>query len=126
DLADRLRPVVVQPERLAVAHDRRHRQERLDLVAYDDRAATGSASTVWLREGLVQVDVDDVETHVAGPRDSAHRVQVRAVVVEERARVVEDLLYVLDVLVEETQRRRVREHQPGRPLVHELPEMRNV
>ena len=39
---------------------------------------------------------------------------------------MEDLLYVLDVLVEETQRRRVREHQPGRPLVHELPEMRNV
>ena len=46
------------------------------------------------------------------------RVQVRAVVVEERAGVVEDPRDLLDALVEEAERRRVREHEPGRPLVH--------
>ena len=37
-------------------------------------------------------------------RDAADRVQVRAVVVEERAGVVEDLRDLLDVLVEEAER----------------------
>ena len=38
-LADRLRPVVVEPEPLAVADDRGHRQERLEPVADRDRPA---------------------------------------------------------------------------------------
>ena len=46
------------------------------------------------------------------------RVQVRAVVVEERARVVEDPRDLLDALVEEPERRRVREHEAGGALVH--------
>ena len=66
----------------------------------------------------MQVVVDDVEAHVAGPRDPDDGVQVRAVVVEERAGVVEDLRDVLDPLVEEPERRGVRQHEPGRPLVH--------
>ena len=117
-LADRLRAVVVEPERVAVPHDRGHRQERLELLADGDRPAARAAAAVRLRERLVQVDVDDVEAHVAGPRDPADGVQVRAVVVEERAGVVEDLRDLLDVLVEEAERRRVRQHQPGGALVH--------
>ena len=65
----------------------------------------------------MQVDVDDVEAHVAGPRDAADGVQVRAVVVHERAGGVEDVADLLDVLVEEAERRRVREHQAGGVLV---------
>jgi len=70
----------------------------------------------------VQVVVDDVEAHVAGPRDPAHGVQVRAVVVEQRARAVEDPRHLLDRLVEEAERGRVREHEAGRPLVDPLAE----
>ena len=70
-----------------------------------------------LRERLVQVDVDDVEAHVARPRDPADGVQVRAVVVHERADAVEDRGDLLDVLVEEAERRRVGQHQPGGVLV---------
>ena len=62
--------------------------------------------------------MDDVEAHVAGPREADDRVQVRAVVVEECAGLMEDPRDLLDALVEEAERRRVREHQPGRPLVH--------
>ncbi len=62
--------------------------------------------------------MDDVEPHVAGARDPDDGVEVRAVVVEERAGVVKDPRDLLDALVEEAERRRVREHQPGGPLVH--------
>ena len=48
-----------------------------------------------------------------GPRDPADGVEVRAVVVQERAGLVEDPRDLVDVLVEEPERRRVREHQPG-------------
>ena len=65
----------------------------------------------------MQVVVDDVEAHVAGPRDPADRVQVGAVVVEERARVVEDPRDLDDPLVEQPERRRVGQHQPGGALV---------
>ena len=83
------------------------------MLADGDRAAAGAAAAVRLRERLVQVDVDDVEPHVAGPRDAADGVQVRAVVVHQRAGVVEDVADLLDVLVEETERRGVRQHQAG-------------
>ena len=70
--------------------------------------------------------MDDVEAHVAGPRDPDHRVQVRAVVVEERTRLVEDPRDLLDALVEEPERRGIREHEPGRALVHLAPEILEV
>ncbi len=100
------------------ADDLRRGQERLEDVAYRDRPTAGPAAAVWLGERLVQVDVDDVEAHVAGPHDPADRVQVGAVVVHERARAVEDALDLLDPLVEESERRRVREHQRRRLAVH--------
>ena len=61
--------------------------------------------------------MDDVEAHVSGPRLADDGVEVGAVVVEERAGRVEDLRHFDDVLVEEAQGRRVRQHQPGRALV---------
>ena len=67
--------------------------------------------------------MDDVEAHVARPRDPADGVEVGAVVVEERARVVEDRGDLPDVLVEEAERRRVREHEAGRTLVHLRPQV---
>ena len=77
----------------------------------------GPAAAVRLRERLVQVDVHDVEAHVARARDAADGVQVGAVVVHERAGAMEDARDLLDVLVEEAERRRVREHEPRRVLV---------
>ena len=116
-LPDRLRPVEVEAEALAVAHDRGHGQVRLERLADRDRAAARAPAAVRLRERLVQVVVDDVEAHVAGPRDPADGVEVRAVVVHERADTVEDPRDLLDALVEEPERRRVREHEPRGRLV---------
>ena len=72
-----------------------------------------AAAAVRLRERLVQVEVDDVEAHVARARDAHHGVEVRAVVVERRADVVHDLRDLLDVRVEDAERVRVGEHQAG-------------
>ena len=110
-LADRPRPFVVEPEDIAVAHDGRHRQERLEALADSDRPATRAPTAVRLRERLVQVEVHDVEAEVAGPGDAADRVQVRAVVVHQRAGLVKDPRDLLDSLVEETEGGRVGQHQ---------------
>ena len=112
-----LRPVEVVAEAVASTDDLRHRQERLQDVADGDRPTARAAAAVRLRERLVEVDVDDVEAHVAGPRDAADGIEVRPVVVHEGAGAVEDPLHLLDPLVEETERRRVREHEAGRRLV---------
>ena len=72
-----------------------------------------AAAAVRLRERLVQVEVDDVEAHVARARAPHHRVEVRAVVVERRARVVDERGDLLDVRVEQPERVRVGEHQAG-------------
>jgi hypothetical protein len=74
----------------------------------------------------VQVDVDDVEAHVAGPGDPADGVQVRAVVIHQRSSAVEDRRDLLDVLVEEAQRRGVGQHQPGGVLVDPAPQVVDV
>ena len=70
--------------------------------------------------------MDDVEAHVAGPGLADHRVQVGAVVVEQRSSRMEDLGDLDDVLVEEPYRGRVRQHQPGGSLVHLRPQVVQV
>ena len=55
--------------------------------------------------------MDDVEAHVARARAAHDGVEVRPVVVERRADAVDDLRDLLDVLVEQPERVRVREHQ---------------
>ena len=76
----------------------RRRGARQSASAGTARAVLGrrpdpprTAAAVRRGEGLVQVRVDDVDAHVAGPGDADEGVEVRAVVVEERANVVEDL-----------------------------------
>ena len=93
--ADRLGPLEVEVEARPAAvvalapHHLRPRQEGLDPLGDRDRPGAGAAAAVRLAEGLVQVDVDDVEAHVAGARVAHHRVEVGAVVVERPARLVD-------------------------------------
>ncbi len=77
--------------------------------------APGPPPPCGVREGLVQVHMDDVEAHVAGPHLAQDRVQVRAVVVQEPARIVHDARDLLDAALEHAERRRIRQHDAGRP-----------
>ncbi len=121
-LADRARPVEVEVEArpravvAVAAHHLRGGQEGLDAVGHRNRPGAGPAAAVRLRERLVQVEVDDVEARVARAHDAHDGVQVRAVVVERGAHVVDDPGDLLDVAVEQPERVRVREHQAGHVL----------
>ena len=77
----------------------------------------GTAAAVGLGEGLVQVEVHDVEAHVPGPADAHDRVEVGAVVVERGAHVVDDPGDLLDPVLEQPERRGVGEHQAGHVVV---------
>jgi len=61
----------------------------------------------------VQVHVNHIEAHVARLHLAENRVQVRAVVIQQSARIVHRLVYLLDVLLEHTKRGRVGKHEAG-------------
>ena len=123
---DRLRTVMVEEEPGAVALDRRRGQvggqRRLD----PDGARPGPSAAVRGRERLVEVEVDDVEPHVARPHQAEQRVQVGAVHVEERARVVDDLRDLDNLFLEEPERVGVGEHQRGAVVVDQFREVAHV
>ena len=79
-------------------------------LGHRDGARAGAPAAVRGRERLVQVEVHDVEAHVAGAHDTEDRVQVRAVVVEQAADLVDGRGDRVDLLFEEPERVRVREH----------------
>ena len=103
---ERLFPVVA-----LTASDRR-RQIVQKPRAGDDGACTRSAATVWLREGLVQVRVNDVETQVAELDPSDNGVEVGAVAVHNAAGVADDPGYIQDIRVEEAKSAGQGYHQP--------------
>jgi len=76
-----------------------------------DRACAGAAAAVRCGERLMQVTVDAVKAHVTGTDDAHDGVEVRAVVIAQAARIVNDLRDLEDVLVENTDGVRVRQHQ---------------
>jgi murein tripeptide amidase MpaA len=115
-LADRaLRRLHVVGRRitLTLLVDDRVGQELRQVGAYADRACPRPAAAVWGREGLVQVEVHDVDAEVAGTDDAEDGVEVGAVVVDQPAGIVDDLDDLLDVLVPQAERVRVGDHQRG-------------
>ena len=98
------------PEALTGAHGTRTGEQFDETRRHRDRAGSRSAAAVGGGEGLVQVEVDDVEAHVARADNAEDRVQVGAVVVEEPAGVVDHLGDLDDVFFEQAEGVRVREH----------------
>src|SRR3989442_6247561 len=77
-----------------------------------DRAGTGPPSAVRRRECLVKVQVNDVETHIAGPRLAEEGVHVRPVIIHQASGVVDRLRYLDDLSLEEAERVWNRVHHP--------------
>ena len=105
---------------LAIAHNvetavfellhARHRQELDEPLGHADRTGTGTASAVRGGEGLVEVEMHDVEAHVAGTDHAQQRVHVGAVVVEQAAAFVNERRDLLDILLEQAERVGVGHH----------------
>ena len=80
------------PSRFSVLGVHRVRgQVGREVRAHADRADARAAATVRDAERLVQVEVRDVATELAGPRVAEQRVEVGAVDVDLAAGVVHDL-----------------------------------
>src|SRR5437899_2747079 len=88
------------------------------------RTGTGPPSAVRRRECLVKVQVNDVETHIAGPRLAEESVHVRPVVIHQAPGLVDRLRYLDDLPLEEAEGVWNREHHPrgilGGQLLHRL------
>ena len=99
--------------------DRRVRQERHQVGFDAHRAGAGATPSVGRGEGLVQVHMNRVEAHVAGPADAHKGVEIGPVVVQHRPRGVDHLRNIQYLALEQAQGVGVRQHQgrnPGRQL----------
>ena len=97
-----------------LAHDLPVGQKIAQKRLHAHRAAAGAAAAMGRGEGLVQVEMHHVKAHVAGAGDAHDGVEVGAIVVAEAAGFVDDLGDLQYVLVKDSQRVGVGEHQPRR------------
>src|SRR5207253_8741620 len=80
--SDQLRTVILKTESYIGELHRGDWEEGNQMGLHANRAGSRASAAVRGGEGLVQVEVDDVEAHVAGPRYTHQRVEVGAVVVD--------------------------------------------
>ena len=66
----------------------------------------------------MQVEVDNVEAHIAGAGNAHNGVQVGAVVIAQAACLMDDVRNFKNVAVKKADGVRVRQHQPCRCVVH--------
>ena len=83
------------------------------MLGHAHRTYAGTAAAVRRGESLVQVDVHDVEAHVAGTGVTHDGVEVGAVVVAEAARLMHDVDELADDGVEHARILRVRVKIPA-------------
>ena len=88
-------------------------QEFLQSLSHPYGTASRTATAVGCREGLVEVDVHHVKSHVAGAAHAQHGVEVGAVVVHQSAAFVYEGCYFGDLCLEDAQRVGVGHHHAG-------------
>ena len=89
------------------------RQEGGQEILAAHGAGAGPAAAVGGGEGLVQIQVDQIKAHVAGPGHPHDGVEVGSVVVAQAPRVVDDPGDLQNIGIEQAQGVGVGEHEPG-------------
>ena len=84
-----------------------------EMSGNSDRACSGTAASMRSGKGLVEIQVHNVESHVAGTHDTDERVHVCPVVVEKSATAVHKCRDFLDFSLEKPERVRVCHHYAG-------------
>ena len=102
----------------------RPRQELGELLDDAHGARPGPPAAVRRGERLVQVEVHDVDAHLARLGHPEDGVEVRAVAVDQPARLVHQPRDLQEVLLEQPERVGVGEHEPGNPVVQVRPQTR--
>src|SRR6266487_952440 len=88
----------------------RHRQKRLKFFGTTTRTATWSTTTMRSRKRFMQIEVDNVDAHVARAGNPHQGVHVCSIHVHEPAGLVDDSANLLNVLLKKTKRVWVCQH----------------
>ena len=72
------------------------------------------------REGLMQVDMKDVDAEISGPRYPHHRIQVRAIHIHKRTMRMNRLRNAGNLTFKNTQSVGIRNHDRSHVVVHEF------
>ena len=75
-----------------------------------DRAGTGTASAVRCGEGLMQIEVKHIKSHITGTYYTHQRIHIGSVIVKESSTCMYKLCYLLYILFEQTQGVRIGHH----------------
>ena len=94
-----------------VAMIRRHeREELLQSLTHTNGTRTRTTTSVRSGEGLVEVDMHHVETHVARTTSTKHRVQIGTIVIHQTSRIVDKLCDGRYLCLKETKGIRIGHH----------------
>ena len=91
-----------------------------EFLTDHDGTASGTATAVRSGEGLVEVEVHHIDAAVAGFENAEQGVHVRAVAINQPAGFVDDADDFGGILIEQTERIRVGEHQTSESVVAKL------
>ena len=117
-LADTVRPVVIQIILLAVKLHRRYSDERSQFLGNALGACRRSLAAMGRGKRFVQVVVTHIKTCFLGPGNTKDTVQVGLVVRAQASRLVHDLHKLLDAVVIDTRIFRVGDHEGCRMFGH--------
>ena len=88
-------------------------QELLQSSTHANRTTAWTATAVGRAEGLVQIDVHHVKTHIAWTTNAEHRIEVGTIVIHQTAAVVNEAGYFRDARLEDTERVGIGHHHTG-------------
>src|SRR6266566_5616945 len=114
DLSDRIWNIIIVKILLSIKSNQRNRKVALELLRHAHGTCARATTSVRSRESLVKIQVDNVEAHVARSDLSEQRIEVGSVVIEQPTGLVYDLCNFENVLLEDSQRVRIRDHQSSR------------
>jgi hypothetical protein len=107
-----------QSSRIPVVPDHdRTGQERSQMRLDAHRTRARPSAAVRGREGLVQIEMADVEAEISGSREAEDRVEVGPVHVDLHALGVAHLRDLVDARLEQAERVGLRDHERGHVLV---------
>ena len=117
DAADGLGAVVIEMPggmigRANVLEDR-NREERFQVLLDGNGTAAGAAAAVGRAEGLVQIQVHDIDTEIAGAAEANQRVHVRAIHVKHGAFGMQQGGNFGDIRFKDAERAGVGDHERG-------------
>src|SRR5699024_1272273 len=82
-------------------------------LTHADRAGTGTTATMRRRKRLVQIHMDNIETHIPRTNLAKNGIKVGAVVIQQATGSMHNVRDLLNIALEYTQRGGIGEHDAG-------------